>query len=310
MGERESMKALVLGYGSIGERHARLLVEKNCSVAVVSRRSIDHVPHYSELNHALSDWHPEYVVVADRTSEHRRAIESLVEFGFKGRVLIEKPLFDGLSVLPRHSFSLAAVAYNLRCHPLLTKLKSLLEEAKALVSANIYVGSFLPNWRPNTDYRQSYSAKREQGGGVLRDLSHELDYALWLFGSWRRMTASGGRFSHLEIESDDSYSLLMETQHCPLVTIHMNYLDRVPRREIIVNTDQHTVRVDLTNNTLWINGVQESLNMEQVDTYGAEHQAMLAGHAKGLCTLEDAMETLETIEAAERAATSHTWISR
>lgn len=304
------MRALVLGYGSIGERHTRVLVEKNCSVAVVSRRSIDHVPHYSELNHALSDWHPEYVVVADRTCEHRRAMESLIKFGFQGRVLIEKPLFDGLSALPPHSFSLAAVAYNLRCHPLVMKLKALLEESKSLVTANIYVGSFLPNWRPNTDYRQSYSAKREQGGGVLRDLSHELDYALWLFGSWRRLTASGGHFSHLEIESDDSYSLLMETQRCPLVTIHMNYLDRVPRREIVVNTDQHTVRVDLINNMLWLDGVEESLSVGQVDTYGAEHQAMLVGNAEGLCTLEDALETLETIEAAERAATSHAWISR
>ena len=304
------MRALVLGYGSIGERHARLLAETKCSVAVVSRRSIDFATHYSELSHALSDWQPEYVVVADRTSEHRRAMESLVTHGFQGRVLIEKPLFDRLSALPRHSFSLAAVAYNLRCHPLLTKLKSLLDDADQLVTANISVGSYLPDWRPNTDYRQSYSAKRVEGGGVLRDLSHELDYALWLFGSWRRLTASGGHFSHLEIDSDDSYTLLMETQRCPLVSIHMNYLERVPRREILVNTDQHTVRVDLINNTMVIDGVQEAPSVARVDTYRAEHQAMLAGNVEGLCTLEDAMETLVTIEAAERAAAAHAWIAR
>jgi predicted dehydrogenase len=304
------MRALVLGYGSIGERHARLLVETKCSVAVVSRRLIDFAPHYSELSHALSDWQPEYVVVADRTSEHHRAMEALVKHGFQGRVLIEKPLFDRLSALPRHSFSLAAVAYNLRCHPLLTKLKSLLDDTDQLVTANIYVGSYLPNWRPNTDYRQSYSAKRGQGGGVLRDLSHELDYVLWLFGSWWRLTASGGHFSQLEIDSDDSYTLLMETQRCPLVSIHMNYLDRVPRREILVNMDQHTVRVDLINNTMVIDGVQEAPSVARVDTYRAEHQAMLAGNAEGLCTLEDAMETLVTIEAAERAAASHVWIAR
>ncbi|MCG3771114.1 MAG: hypothetical protein JW384_02294 [Nitrosomonadaceae bacterium] len=304
------MRALVLGYGSIGERHARLLVETKCSVAVVSRRSIDFAPHYSELSHALSDWQPEYVVVADRTSEHHRAMETLVKHGYQGRVLIEKPLFDRLSALPRHSFSLAAVAYNLRCHPLLTKLKSLLDDTDQLVTANIYVGSYLPDWRPNTDYRQSYSAKRGQGGGVLRDLSHELDYVLWLFGSWRRLAASGGHFSQLEIDSDDSYTLLMETQRCPLVSIHMNYLDRVPRREILVNTDQHTVRVDLISNTMVIDGVQEAPSVAQVDTYRAEHQAMLSGNAEGLCTLEDAMETLVTIEAAERAAASHAWIAR
>ena len=304
------MKALVIGYGSIGQRHARLLTELGCQVAVVSRRSIDFAPCYSDLTRALADWQPEYVVVAGRTSEHHRVIEFLAKHGFRGRVLVEKPLFDHPTSLPHHSFSLVAVAYNLRCHPLLTKLKYLLDDSAQLVTANIYAGSYLPDWRPGTDYRQSYSAKRDQGGGVLRDLSHELDYAFWLFGPWRRLTASGGRLGPLEIDSDDAYTLLMETRRCPLVSIHMNYFDRVPRREIWVNTDRHTVRVDLIDNTLAIDGVQESVNVARDDTYRTEHQAMLAGNVDGLCTLEEALETLVTIEAAERAAASHTWITR
>ena len=304
------MKTLLIGYGSIGQRHARLLTELGCQVAVVSRRSIDFAPHHSDLTQALTDIQPDYVVVANRTSEHHQAIESLVKHGFQGHVLVEKPLFDRLSALPRNSFSLATVAYNLRCHPLLIKLKSLLDNSAQLVTANIHVGSYLPDWRPNADYRQSYSAKRDQGGGVLRDLSHELDYALWLFGPWRRLTASGGRLGPLEIDSDDAYTLLMETQRCPLVSIHLNYLDRVPRREILVNTDQHTVRVDLINNTIAIDGVRESVTVARDDTYRAEHQAMMSGNAEGLCTLEEAMETLVTIEAAERVAASHVWIAR
>ena len=304
------LKTSVIGYGSIGQRHARLLIELECQVAVVSRRSIDFAPHYSELSQALADWQPEYVVVANRTNEHHQTIGSLVKHRFQGSVLVEKPLFDSRSALPAHNFSQATVAYNLRCHPLLIKLKSLLDDSAQLVTANIYAGSYLPVWRPNRDYRRGYSAKWDQGGGVLRDLSHELDYALWLFGPWRRLTASGGRLSPLEIDSDDAYSLLMETQRCPLVSIHMNYLDHVPRREILVNTDQHTVRVDLISNMIVIDGVQESVTVARDDTYRAEHQAMLAGNAEGLCTLAEAMETLVTIEAAEQAAASHTWIAR
>lgn len=304
------MKALVIGYGSIGQRHTRLLTELECQVAVVSRRSIDFAPHYSELSKALDDWQPEYVVVANRTSEHHQTMEALVQHGFQGSVLVEKPLFDRQSVLPTNNFSNAKVAHNLRCHPLLIKLKSLLDDSVRLVTANIHAGSYLPDWRPNTNYRKSYSAKKDQGGGVLRDLSHELDYALWLLGPWRRLTASGGRLSPLEIDSDDAYTVLMETWRCPLISIHMNYLDRVPRREILVNTDQHTVRVDLNNNAIAIDGVLESVTVTLDDTYRAEHQAMLTGNAKELCTLEDAMATLETIEAAERAATSKIWIAR
>lgn len=304
------MKALVIGYGSIGKRHVKLLIELGCQVAVMSHRPIDFVPHYPDLTQALSEWQSDYVVVADRTSKHHQTIESLAKHGFQGRVLIEKPIFDSNLVMPSHSFSLAAVAYNLRFHPLLTKLKSLLDDSVQLVTASIHAGSYLPEWRPGADYRQSYSAKSAQGGGALRDLSHELDYALWLFGPWRRLTASGGHLSHLEIDSDDVYTLLMETRRCPLVSIHMNYLDRVPRREILVNTDQHTIHVDLIHNTIAIDGVQESVIVARDDTYRAEHQAMLAGNVEGLCTLEDAMEALVTIEAAEHAAVSHTWIAR
>lgn len=305
------MKVLVIGYGSIGQRHSRLLTELGCQVAVASRRrSIDYSPQYSDLAQALSDWQPEYVVVADRTSEHHQTIETLIKQGYHGRMLIEKPLFDAPALLPRHYFSLAAVAYNLRCHPLLIKLKSWLEDSAQLVTASIYVGAYLPGWRPKIDYRQSYSAIKKQGGGVLRDLSHEIDYTLWLLGPWRRLTASGGHLSPLEIDSDDAYTLLMEMNRCPLVSIHMNFLDRIPRREILVNTDIHTVRVDLINNTLATDGVEESVMVAGDDTYRAEHQAMLVGNSEGLCTLSEAMETLETIVAAERAAVSHTWIER
>jgi predicted dehydrogenase len=304
------MRALVLGYGSIGARHARLLGEAKCSVAVLSRRSIDVTPCYSELSHALSDWKPEYVVVAERTSEHRPTLDGLIHCGFRGRVLVEKPLFDRVVPLPPHNFSVAAVAYNLRCHPLLVRLKSLLEDAGGLVAANVYVGSYLPAWRPNRDYRQSYSASREQGGGALRDLSHEIDYTQWLFGSWRRLTASGGHVSDLDIDSDDAYTLLMETQRCPLITIHLNYLDRVPRREIIVHTNRHSIRVDLIKNTIVIDETQETVSVAQDDTYRAEHHAMLTGDVKKLCTLEEGLETVITIEAAERAAASHVWIAR
>jgi len=300
----------MIGYGSIGRRHTRLLIKLGCQVAVVSSHPIDFVPYYPNLTQALTDWQPEYVVVANRTSDHHQTVECLVKQGFQGCVLIEKPLFGQPLALPSHSFSLAAVAYNLRCHPLLMKLKSLLDDSAQLITANIRAGSYLPDWRLNTDYRQSYSANKAQGGGVLRDLSHELDYALWLFGPWRKLTATGGHLSPLEIDSDDAYTLLMETRRCPLVSVHMNYLDRVSRREILVNTDQHTIHVDLINNTMAIDGVQEVVVIARDDTYCAEHQAMLAGNVKGLCTLEDAIETLTTIEAAERAAGSHTWIAR
>ncbi|MCT7958217.1 Gfo/Idh/MocA family protein [Laspinema palackyanum] len=306
------MKVLVVGYGSIGQRHVILLKELGCKVAVVSRRSSDCFPCFSNLTNALTDWQPNYVVIASRTSEHYEDIKVLITNNFNGSVLVEKPLFDTNIQIPKHNFYRSAVAYNLRFHPLLKKLKKILESALNVVTVTIYVGSYLPYWRSKTDYRTSYSAHRQAGGGVLRDLSHELDYVLWLFGSWRRLTAQGGKFSSLEIDSDDVYSILMETDCCPLVSIHMNYLDKVPRREIFVNTDSHTIHIDLCQNTMKINGDEEAISLEKDATYRSEHQVILDldSNLATLCSFEEARETLFTIEASEQAAICHTWIER
>ena len=90
----------------------------------------------------------------------------------------------------------------------------------------------------------------------------------------------------------------------------MNYLDRMPSRKIIVNTNDKTVCIDLINNTLEINGIKETVIVKRDDSYIIQHKLMLDGNLERLCTLQEAMETLHTINAAEQAALSHTWIER
>ena len=212
------MNTLVIGYGSIGQRHTRLLEELGHQVAVVSRRHVNHSPLYTNLEQGLVKWQPDYVIVANRTSEHHKTLEVLAQVKFGGLVLIEKPLFDKYTKIPQNNFSQIAVAYNLRFHPLLQELKQIVDSASKILTVNVYVGSYLPDWRSQIDYRTSYSASKQSGGGVLRDLSHELDYTLWIFGDWQRLTAIGGKMSQLDIDSDDdAYALLIETKRCPLI---------------------------------------------------------------------------------------------
>ncbi len=307
---KNKFKALIIGFGSIGQRHAKLLAELGGQVAIVSQRSIDFSPHFYSIKQALSSWNPDYVVVSNQTSEHWQSVVHLIENNFKGKVLIEKPLMDKLTPLPNDNFELVRVAYNLRCHPGMLKLKSILNDQKQFINSTIYNGSYLPTWRSTIDYRSSYSAKKDKGGGVLRDLSHELDYVLWLFGKWERLTASGGKLSQLEIESEDTFTILMKTKRCPLVSIHINYLDRTSRREILINTQQDSIHIDLIQNTITINGIKEFMSVKKDDTYRSEHLAMLSGKTVDLCTLEEANETLYTIESVEHAAKTHTWIKR
>jgi len=305
------VKALVVGFGSIGQRHARLLDTLGCSVAVVSRREVDFPRRYPDISVALSEFHPDYVVLAGRTAEHHDDLTALVEGDFAGRVLIEKPLFECLREPSPHRFSHVAVAYNLRFHPLMLRLHEYLADQSRLVAAHAYVGQYLPQWRPDTDYRNSYSARRSEGGGVLRDLSHELDYAHWLFGPWTRLTAMGGHHSELEIDSEDVFSIMLETRRCPVVTLQLNYLDRKPRREILIHTDSHSVRLDLIDGIFEIDGeLKETAKPDRDHTYLAEHRAMIAGDMAAMASLDDGIEAMRMIDAAERAAQTCVWVAR
>ena len=301
--------AVVVGYGSIGARHAGLLRQLGCTTSVVSRRPIDFEPRYAGLPDALAAEQPDYVVIANETSGHRSALEALVEAGFEGTVLVEKPLLDRPPDKAGPEFATGYVGYNLRFHPVLQALRAELADQRAL-SVQAYVGQYLPQWRPDTDYRAGYSAQAELGGGVLRDLSHEIDYLGWLFGPWKRLTAIGGKVSSLEIDSDDSWAILMAMAGCPMVTIHLNYLDRLGRREIIVNTDEHSYRADLIGGRLDCDGVAQDFPSDRDATFLAQHTAAMAGDAEILCSLAEGLAVVETLEAIEQAARDNRWIVR
>lgn len=301
------MKTLVIGFGSIGQRHCRILLELGCRVAVVSSQDASPFPVYRTMTEALQEFKPEYVVIANRTSEHYGTLADLLAFGHDGPILVEKPLFDKPHRLPLHP-SKVFVGYNLRFHPVLQQLKQRLW-SQSVIAVQVYAGQYLPTWRSG-DYRDRYSARRGEGGGVFRDLSHELDYTQWLFGTWTRVVAVGGHYSHLKIDSEDAVALLMSTNDCPIVNIQMNYLDRNRRREILINTDAHTYRADLVQNTLQTDDCAETYPCDLDATYRAQHQALLAGDFTPLCSVAEAQETLNLILNAEQSISEGRWMTR
>ena len=305
------MKIVVIGYGSIGSRHVRILTNQGHEVSVVSQREIENIDCYKTIEESLQKCKPGYVVVANRTNEHYSTLSALARADFKGIVLVEKPLFDRHRDIPINSFSKIYVAYNLRFHPIMHKLCMKLQN-ESIVSVVAYTGQYLPQWRPHTDYRKGCSAHGCLGGGVLRDLSHELDYLNWLLGGWKALVALGGHFSHLEIESDDVFSLLMQTERCPVVTVQLNYLDRIGRRELLINTDLHTYKADLVKGILQVDDEVEVFKLNLDDTYWLQHETILAengDNARYLCSLEEGLEVMRMIEAVEKSAKEKAWIT-
>jgi predicted dehydrogenase len=303
-----TLSALVVGLGSIGQRHLRLLRALGLDVAAVSRRQGVAERCYASIGEALGETKPGYVVIANETAAHRPALVALAEAGYSGTVLVEKPLFAAPAPLPAHRFAGLYVGYNLRFHPLLRAVQQLLAEEPA-ISAQIYVGQYLPEWRPGRDYRDTASAGRAAGGGVLRDLSHELDYMTWLFGPCRRVAALGGHLGPLAIETDDVQALLLSFARCPVATAQLNYLDRQGGRDIVINTASRTIRADFLRGTLRVNGEETRFAVARDETYLAQHRCALGNERALLCSAVEGLAVTELIAAAERAADGGAWVA-
>jgi predicted dehydrogenase len=303
----KSHSVLVCGFGSIGQRHVRILREMGQKVHVFSRRKLPEEEYYQNLEAALSEVNPEYVVIANETSEHESTLKKVLSIGVP-TILVEKPLFSSsVENILENPKSQVCVAYNLRLHPLLQQLFSEIKE-QSIISVQVYVGQYLPDWRPQQDYRKSYSVSRAQGGGVLRDLSHELDYINWFFGPWQALTASGGHYSSLAGDSDDVFCLLLKMERCPVVSLQMNYLDRSGRREIIINTEEHTFHLDLVKQEFKKDQKPTVLFLSEKDeTYQTQHTDMLNNNGKFCCSLQEGLDVLRMIDAAEKSTETETW---
>jgi len=258
------MKALFVGLGSIGQRHLRNLRRLlGDSVDIIAYRSIRGVPmldekrqvveggsikdHYqvrefNDLDEALKE-KPNMVFITNPSSMHVEIAIKAAETGC--HLFIEKPLDSGvegveeLIDLVEKKQLVALVAFQLRFHPGLRQVSSWLNEKRIgqLISAHLVHGEYLLNFHPYEDYKISYASRKELGGGVTLTQIHEFDYALWLFGKPRRVFALGGKVSGLEIDVEDTASVLMECQDggkiLP-VSLCLDYMQSPPHRNCTI----------------------------------------------------------------------------
>ena len=119
------------------------------------------------------------------------------------------------------------VGFQLRHHPGYKKMLRLIDdnEIGRIVHLQGYVGQFLPNWRPGKDYRDCYSAKKIYGGGVILDLCHELDIILSVAGNVESINCCCGKYSDLEIATEDVAEISMIHEKKAMSHIHLNYLE-------------------------------------------------------------------------------------
>lgn len=290
------MNVLVLGYGSAGKRHLRLLAPLVSQLAVVSSQKVIEFPVYATIEEAFVAFSPTHIVVSTITSAHADALNTLKHLGFAGKVLVEKPLFSySDEYRPDYPFTVH-VAYQLRFHPLIAALKKELEKHEPL-SAHVYVGQHLVQWRPDRNAKDTYSAHKSQGGGVTRDLSHELDLIQYLFGPIEEAYAMAARTSDLTVDSEDVVAFVLRAECCPVVSLQMNYLDHVARREWLITTTDVSLKADLIAKKLFINQEMRSIEVEGDEAYRVMHAAWLFGQDDMLCSLKQGLTLMTWIES-------------
>jgi len=212
---------------------------------------------------------------------------------------VEKPLFDSnLEFKIRNNE--VVVGYNLRFHPLLNKVRELCQ-GKRLWSINMICGSYLPEWRPGRDYRMTSSARKNSGGGVHLDLSHELDFALWLDGPMEVDYAVSKKVSDLEIESEDILLFSGRTRGGTYVQMALNYFTREPIRQIIIDGEGISIQGNLITKNLvaTVEGKKNKFSWSDLDpneTYRAMHLALLAGDLSKICSFEEGLQTMGLID--------------
>lgn len=292
---------LILGYGSIGRRHRAVLAElyPGTRIDVVSAHEKPREGFYPSLGSVHDIENYDYFIVASKTANHIDDLAAINDRVADRLILVEKPLYAYLSDVPNYRNDIY-VGYNLRFHPILSRIKALTIRQKVL-SINVCTGQYLPSWRSDTDYRSSYSASCAMGGGVLLDLSHELDYVQWLCGDLYCLKAINRKVSSLDIDSDDVMALVGQARNGSVVTISLDYLSRIPQRRVSIQTESNTIIADLIEGRLEVCGNHMDEKEVIIDkcernyTYLEMHRSVVA-RASYACTLNEGVSVMRAIE--------------
>ena len=169
-----------------------------------------------------------------------------------------------------------------------------------MISVNVNCGQYLPTWRPDSEYQNSYSAKKVDGGGVLLDLSHEIDYVQWLFGKINEIKSYQLHISDLEIDSDDLTIIIGKTKKSTVVNISIDYISKITNRKMLVHTLNESYELDFINHLMIKkdkNGQEEIYkadNIQRNHMFIQMHQSVL-GKRESACTYDEALSVMRTI---------------
>ena len=297
-------KVLLIGYGSMGRRHARNLARLGVKPYILSRHTESAQAQFTSRLEDLRGKRMDSCIICSPTSRHLSDFEQAISvLGGLKRALIEKPLEAAyrkgqrINILAKKNGIRVYVAYNLRFMRAFGLIKKFVRQnIRSIKIVEVLAGQDLRDWRPGRFMDETYSAHRALGGGVDLDLSHEIDYLLWLFGSnFIKKRILRRKISSLKIDSPDIFKLVLDYGTF-IADVTLDYI-RTPKERYlrIICDNRKSLHFDLIGGRLQINGKtvlsKDTINM----TYQKMLDAFLSARDTELCSLDEGLKVLQVL---------------
>ena len=282
-------KILIVGQGSIGIRHTEISRNffPNADIRVLRHSdSTDIAKHANSLivnKEEVKNFKPQIAVICNPSSFH---VEIAIYLAKQGKSLIK--------------FKESINTKNIG----------------KILSIHCEAGQFLPDWRPNTDYRKTVSAQKALGGGVLLELSHEIDYLRWIFGEIDWVNGVLSKQSNLDIDVEDCANLTMGLQNSnTIINLKLDFYKKDSRRNCIVHGEEGSLKwnaisgsvhqLSLSKN-VWEKIFEEG-SLDNNQTYISEWEDFvncIDQKKQPKVTLEDGLKVMQVIDATRKSSNS------
>ena len=316
---------LIVGFGSIGKRHLENILKlTNSKVVILTKRKRllrlqkKGVIVVNSLQEALLH-KPDIGFVTNETSLHVDIATKLVNHGM--HIFLEKPLSNSmkgvqkLDKIIKEKKLISQIGCNMRFHPCIMKIKNILGKKTLgrIISVHVESSSFLPDWHPYENYRNGYAARDSLGGGISLTCIHELDFLYWFFGDVEKVFSITGKYSDLEVTSDDLSAMILIFKNKIIGEVHLDYFQRPDFKSCKIKGTKATLYWDSNINEIKLfyqkkhkwNTIFKLKNYERNSMYVDEIKHFfkcVKNKKKTINDIDDGIKTLKIVLNAKKSS--------
>lgn len=310
--------------GSIGVRHVQVLEEigefdiaayrTEKGMKKIQKDIESSITYFNDEDEAFA-WNPDFMIVSNPTNLHLEYLLKSIKHNIDA--LIEKPVSKDYKEIKAIEDSIKErgnriyVGFNLRFHPIIRKVKEIIDTGKygKVLKANLYVGEYLPYWHPYEDYRESYAARKELGGGVLRTLSHEIDIGQYWFGEYDKIFANVSKISELDIDVEDNTDIFAGMKKGMILKITMDYLNPLSERKGELFFKNGLLKYNFLKMEIKFTdyATKESKTLFKIENYNyntqyrCQMEEFISENKGKICTLEEGINVMKIINKCEES---------